>query len=56
MQGEQAVQIIGKLEASRPPGLAEGTDLDLPLAILIKKITLPEGSHRWEVHIGLYSG
>jgi hypothetical protein len=51
MQGEQAVQIIGKLEVGRPPGLTEGTDLDLPLAIPIKNITLPEGRYRWEVAI-----
>ena len=51
MQGEQAVQIIGKLEASRPLGLTEGTDLDLPLAIPIKNITLPERRYRWEVAI-----
>jgi uncharacterized protein DUF6941 len=51
MQGEQAVQVIGKLEVGRPPGLVEGTDLDLPLALPIKNITLPEGRYRWEMAI-----
>ena len=51
MQGERAVQIIGKLEVGRPPGLVEGVDLDLPLALPIKNITLAEGRYRWEVAV-----
>jgi hypothetical protein len=45
---EQAVHIEGKLEVGRPPGLAPGTDLDVPMTFRIGAPLLEAGRYRWE--------
>ena len=50
--GERPVQISGDFEVGRPAGLAQGTPIDLPLAISVGAIPLPPGSRCvWQLSI-----
>ena len=40
-EGERDVRITGNFEVGRPPGVAEGSPIDLPLAIAIGPLSLP---------------
>jgi len=51
MQNGDPVQLAAKLEVGRPPGLPEGTELDLPLALKVQGVVLQEGRYRWELTI-----
>jgi len=48
---EGDVQLTGKVEVGRPPGLRPGTDLDLPLVASFHGLTLPPGGYRWSLEI-----
>lgn len=51
-EGERPVQISGDFEVGRPAGLAQGTPIDLPLAIGVGPIPLPPGSRCvWQLSI-----
>lgn len=43
-QGEQPIQLEGEFEVGRPPGIAPGTPIDMPLSISSGPIPLPPGS------------
>jgi hypothetical protein len=43
------IAISGKMEVGRPPGLTEGTPLDLPLSFRFEDLPLNEGRYRWEL-------
>jgi hypothetical protein len=43
------VGISGKMEVGRPPGLTEGTPLDLPLSFRFEDLALDAGRYRWEL-------
>ncbi len=50
--GPEPVQISGEFQVGRPPGLAEGTPIDLPLAISVGPLTLPAGTRCvWQLSI-----
>lgn len=46
------VEIQGEFEVGRPPGLAHGTEMDVPLAFHFEGLPLPYGRYRWELQIG----
>ncbi|MGI9120008.1 MAG: DUF6941 family protein [Acidimicrobiales bacterium] len=51
-EGERPVRISGDFEVGRPAGLAQGTPIDLPLAISVGPIPLPPGSRCvWQLSI-----
>lgn len=51
-EGERAVQITGNFEVGRPAGLAQGSPIDLPLAISIGPLILPAGTRCvWQLTI-----
>jgi hypothetical protein len=45
------VEVQGRFEAGRPPGLLYGTDLDAPLAINVAGLPLGPGRYEWHVLI-----
>ncbi len=45
------VQLMGKLEVGRPPGLRPGSTLDVPIAARFNGLELDPGIYRWEVEI-----
>lgn len=47
----QVVQLGGQLEVGRPPGLKEGTEIDVPLAFRFEDLQLEAGRYRWELHV-----
>lgn len=47
----QPIQLQGKLEVGRPPGLRPGTPLDSAIAVMLQGLILPEGSFHWRVEI-----
>ncbi|MDP9006131.1 MAG: hypothetical protein M3N15_04335 [Actinomycetota bacterium] len=50
--GPEPVHISGEFEVGRPPGLAEGTPIDLPLAISVGPLPLPPGTRCvWQLSI-----
>lgn len=51
-EGSQPIQIGGEFEVGRPPGLAPGTAIDLPLAINLGPLPLPPGArYTWRLTI-----
>jgi hypothetical protein len=51
-EGERAVQITGNFEVGRPAGLAQGSPIDLPLAITIGPLALPAATRCvWQLTI-----
>lgn len=50
--GSEPVHVGGEFQVGRPPGLAEGTPIDLPLAIGVGPLALPPGSRCvWQLSI-----
>lgn len=50
--GKQRVEIHAEFEVGRPPGMPEGTPLDVPLAINIPPLQLDAGKrYSWELEI-----
>ncbi len=50
--GERPVHIAGDFEVGRPAGMAQGTPIDLPLAITIGPLQLPPGTRCvWQLTI-----
>lgn len=50
--GAEPVTISGEFQVGRPPGLAEGTPIDLPLAISVGPLALPPGTRCvWQLSI-----
>jgi hypothetical protein len=45
------VQIMGKLEVGRPPGLRPGSTLDVPIAAQFNGLVLEPGIYRWELEV-----
>jgi hypothetical protein len=51
-EGERAVQVTGTFEVGRPAGLAQGSPIDLPLAINIGPLKLPAATRCvWQLTI-----
>ncbi|CAN5746218.1 hypothetical protein BH20ACT1_BH20ACT1_10160 [soil metagenome] len=51
-EGERSVHIAGDFEVGRPAGLAQGTPIDLPLAISIGPLQLPPATRCvWQLAI-----
>ena len=51
-EGESVVEVGGSFEVGRPPGLIEGTPLDLPIAINLGPLPLhPGGRYRWRLFV-----
>ena len=51
-QSVQSVRVAGDFEVGRPAGLAQGTPIDLPLAISIGPLPLPPGTRCvWQLAI-----
>lgn len=51
-EGPQEVFAGGEFEVGRPPGLAEGSDIDLPLAVNMGPLPLPAGNrYAWRLWI-----
>ena len=51
-EGGRAVQITGNFEVGRPAGLAQGSPIDLPLAITIGPLSLPAATRCvWQLTI-----
>lgn len=48
----QPVEIAGTFEVGRPPGLAPGSLLDLPLAVRVPRLVLQPGRYVWELSVG----
>jgi len=44
------VQINGELEVGRPPGIAPGSDINVPIAVNLA-VQMAAGGHRWQVSI-----
>lgn len=50
--GDQPVEVGGEFEVGRPPGVIEGTPLDLPIAVNIGPLPLqPGGRYCWRLQI-----
>lgn len=49
--GDSNVEVGGDFEVGRPPGLLEGTPLDLAIAINIGPMPLAPGRYRWRLTI-----
>ncbi len=50
--GRQAVAMEGEFQVRRPPGLAPGTSIDLPLAITVPPLVLAPGArYEWRLTI-----
>lgn len=49
--GPGSLEVGGDFEVGRPPGLIEGTPLDLPVAISIGPAPLKPGRYRWRLEI-----
>ncbi|MBL7492562.1 hypothetical protein I6A60_02305 [Frankia sp. AgB1.9] len=48
--GPQSVQLEATMEAGRPPGLTDGSPVQIPLAISVPPLALAAGTrYRWEV-------
>jgi hypothetical protein len=47
----QDLELSGKVEVGRPPGLAEGTPLDVPLSFRFEDLPLDAGRFRWELTV-----
>lgn len=45
------IELSGKLEVGRPPGLRPGTNLDAPLALTVGPLSLVPCGYRWEFHV-----
>ncbi len=51
--GQSPVSIEGGFEVGRPPGLAHGTSIPVPLAIPLQGMPLPPGQrYYWELTVG----
>src|SRR5438046_1935919 len=50
-EATQPVTLIGKVEVGRPPDVAEGSDLDVPLALRFKGLLLDPGRYHWQLSI-----
>jgi len=48
---DQVVQLDGRIEVGRPPGLRQGTALDAPIALRFQGLDLPPGSYSWHFDI-----
>lgn len=50
--GTQPIQIQAELEVGRPPGLKQGTPIDVPLAVNIPPLPLSPGErYSWELEL-----
>ena len=45
------VTIEGGFEVGRPPGLASGSEIDLPLTFKFEGLSLTPGRYRWEMKV-----
>ncbi len=45
------IEVQGRFETGRPPGLPPGTDLDAPFAVNMAGLPLPAGRYEWQVLI-----
>ena len=50
VEGNQ-IKIEGDFEVGRPPGLAHGTELDVPLSFRFDGLPLEAGRYQWELTI-----
>jgi hypothetical protein len=51
-QGSAPIEVSGQFEVGRPPGLAPGTPLDMPMAFNLGPLHLPEGKRLiWRLDI-----
>ena len=50
-EGKNDVQLVGKVEVGRPPGLRPGTSLDLPLVAGFQGLVLLPGGYLWSLEI-----
>jgi hypothetical protein len=50
-EGPTRMTIDGEFEVGRPPGMVEGTPIDLPLAVNIGPIPLEPGRYVWRLAI-----
>lgn len=52
-QGDQKVpvEINSLIEAGRPPGIAQGVELDFPFAFRFTNLELPEGRFTWHLEV-----
>ena len=51
-EGEQPIKVEGDFEVGRPPGIAPGTPIDLPLAIGVGPVQLASGTrYLWRFSI-----
>ncbi|WP_424446185.1 DUF6941 family protein [Microbacterium sp. CH-015] len=46
------VRVEGQIEVGRPPGLPQGTEIDLPLVWRMEDLPLLAGRYRWELTCG----
>jgi hypothetical protein len=49
-QGEN-IELTGKVEVGRPPGLRPGSQLAVPLAARFNGLILEPGTYRWELEV-----
>ena len=47
----QPVEMVGKIEVGRPPGLRPGTNLDAQIVVRIPVISFPQGRYTWEIKV-----
>jgi hypothetical protein len=45
----QPVEVSGRVEVGKPAGLPEGTDIDVPMAFRVERLSLRAGRFRWEL-------
>ena len=50
--GDQAVTIENSFEVGRPPGIAQGTPIDLAFALTLGPLPLANGRYEWRLSIG----
>lgn len=50
-EGDRPVVVDGDFEVGRPPGLAEGTPIDLPIAVNLGPLPLQPGRYTWRLFI-----
>jgi hypothetical protein len=48
---QQPVELQGKLEVGRPPGLRPGTYLDSAIALNLQNLVLPAGLFHWKAEV-----
>lgn len=50
-EGDQRMALDGDFEVGRPPGVLEGTPIDLPLAVGLVPLPLEPGRYVWRITI-----